>query len=278
MIMIVGTAQLRGAYGALGQSVEQSGDTPVEFLCAAQRLGFNAIDTAAVYLGAEEAIGTSPVSLDIHTKLDPTLTPEESIEGSLHRLGRRFVEVAYLHQPDATVVDGGVEVDSAARLLGVSVGLLGASVYSVDALRAALAHEKIGVVQIPVNPLNREVVDAALRSDANGTQVFGRSLLAQGLLAAGADEIPARLGHLVPSISQFQRVCHNINRSPVEAALLWTRDHPALSGVVVGAASIAQLTALSSVLSLPGLSAEERTAIDAVPVPDARDFDPRTWK
>lgn len=277
VMLIIGTAQLRGRYGVLEQSVEQSGDDPAYFLRTAHGFGFSTVDTAPAYPGAEEVIRTSGVRFDVHTKLDPAVTPEASIDGSLNRLGRDFVDVAYLHDPDAVISDGGAVVDRAASLTGVSIGALGASVYSAISLRAAFAHGGIGVVQIPVNPLNRELADIACQVELAGTRVVARSLLAQGLIAAVPESLPHRLSYLVQPIRQFQDACREIGRPPVEAALLWVRDHPALNGVIVGAASVVQLRALSSALHLPALSADEREAIDALPLPEARLLDPRSW-
>lgn len=274
---VLGTAQLASPYGVLGASVTGSGNDAFEFLRRAEQLGFAALDTAPAYPGAEEAIGEAEVALSVHTKFDPSLGPKESITGSLRRLRRTHVAVAYLHDPDALLVEGGAAVTTAARVVGEHVGTLGASVYTVEACRAALENYFIGVVQIPVNPLKRDVVDVVRSGRRGGVRVLGRSLLAQGLLAADEDRIPAHLAFLTPTIMAFRQACQAMGRTPLEVCLLWARDHPDLDGIVIGAASLEQLSEVAAALGQPGLNAAERDIIDALDLPDPNELDPRTW-
>jgi aryl-alcohol dehydrogenase-like predicted oxidoreductase len=278
MDLIVGSAQLTGSYGLFGQSVENSGDVAENFLRWAVQLGFTAVDTAPVYPGAELAIARASVGLSVHTKFDPALDPGESIRGSLTRLQRDFVEVSYFHDPEAALKDGGVLVDQAADLIGKEVGTLGSSVYEVDSLRASLQHPAIGVIQIPVNPLNRSCVEFVAQFGSQGKKIFGRSLLNQGLLACSFEQIPSRMSHLWSAIDRYQRVCFEIGRSPLEAAILWSRDHPVLNGIIVGAASMHQLHQIAGALQQRGLSEVERRLIDEISQPSAVVMDPRCWK
>lgn len=275
--IVLGTAQLVDPYGVMGQSVESSGDDTTSFLQLATRFGFTALDTAPAYPGAEDTIGSAHCQLQVHTKFDPALPPEESIRLSLERLRRRRVEVAYFHDPDAASRDGGSEIDEAAVLVGGVVVSLGASVYSVEACRAALAHHYIDVVQIPVNPLKRDVLQAVSDAGREGARVFGRSLFGQGLLVSNVDQLPRQVSHLAPAILAFQTACRELRRSPLEVCLLWARDHPHLDGVIVGAASVEQLREVGTALRLPPLDVAERSLIDALELPDPRLFDPRTW-
>lgn len=275
--LVLGTAQLVNRYGALGESVHALGEEVRAFLNSAADLGITAFDTAPAYEGAEAAIGEADTSLPVHTKLDQSLSPEQSLRGSLLRLSRESVALAYLHDPEAATMDGGAAIDQAAVLVGELTGALGASVYSVTACRAAMDHEHITVVQIPVNPLKRDVVEAISIEQRSGVRVFARSLLGQGLLAVAPHRLPTGVAHLAPAIAAFQMACRVIQRSPVEVCLLWARDHPSLDGMVVGAASLAQLSELATCLALPPLSKDERDLIDAIQLPSPNSFDPRTW-
>ena len=275
-MLIVGTAQLSGPYGALQQSVEGAGDSPTEYLLVAAELGFDTIDTAPVYAGAEDAIRASGTRLAIHTKIKAGSKPEQSLRSSLEKLGRPDVDVLYFHDPDVALVDNGAALGEARHLVESElVGGLGTSVYSPDALVASLAHPAIDVVQLPVNPLQREIVEHA--GADHGKRIFGRSLLAQGLLACRPDRLPAATVHLAPAITRFQNVCRELDRAPVEVALLWGRDHPMLDGIIIGAASITQLREIGSILTGPGLDTAERQLIDELPCPNTISMDPRTW-
>jgi aryl-alcohol dehydrogenase-like predicted oxidoreductase len=162
-------------------------------------------------------------------------------------------------------------------LVGEFVGALGASVYSMEACRAALRHERVGVVQIPANPLKRDVLEAVTACDRADAHVFARSLLGQGVLTADVATLPAKVAHLATAIEKFQKACFAMGRSPLEVCLLWARDTPVLDGLIIGAASRGQLEEIATMLSRPALSYEELEMIDALERPDPDMFDPRTW-
>lgn len=275
--MILGTAQLFSAYGALGQSVEASGDDPVSFLQLATQLRVSAFDTAPVYPGAEAALGRSALGTPIHTKLDPTGLPLESIQQSLRRLRRGHVDVLYLHDPDAALDRSGIAIKRAANLLDDGYAKsLGTSIYSVEALNASADNDFVDVIQIPLNPMFRLIGDASMRL-GHTKRVFGRSALAQGVLAADPKTLPASVRHLAPQITSFQSLARDLERPPTEVALLWARDHPALDDLIVAAASVAQLRELVAILEMPALGDDERARVDASLAHD-EDFDPRKWK
>ena len=278
MELVLGTAQLTSPYGVLQESVSTGREDATEFLIKAEGLGFTALDTAPAYQGAESAIGIAGTSLGVHTKLDPSTEPRDSMMRSLKRLRRTSVDVAYFHDPEAPINLTADEIaETASRLEGL-VQVLGASVYGGDACRATFHHESFGCLQIPVHPLKRDLLEVVQREKRPDIQVLARSVLGQGLLVAAIEQIPSSLSHLVAPIVEFQDACQMLERTPLEVSLLWVRDQPLLDGLVVGAASLVQLQELSHVLHLPPLSDDERCVIDALQQPEPFQFDPRTWK
>lgn len=275
---MLGTAQLASPYGALQESVRSRGDNPVQFLKATEGLGFTALDTAPAYEGSECVIGEAATFLAVHTKLDPSSNPLDSISGSLSRLRRSSVEVAYFHDPEAPINLTADDIAETAGQLEGLVQVLGASVYGGDACRATFHHESFGCLQIPVHPLKRDLLEVVQREKRPGIKVLARSILGQGLLVASIEQIPSSLSHLVAPIVEFQDACQMLERTPLEVSLLWVCDQPLLDGLVVGAASLVQLQELSHVLHLPPLSDDERCVIDALQQPEPFQFDPRTWK
>lgn len=275
--LILGTAQLCSRYGVLDIVVDPPEGGVGSFLHHAKLVGFDAIDTAPSYPGAEEAIGSSSVNVAFHTKFDSALSAMDSIRSSLRRLRCERVEVAYLHDPLAPLHNGGKAIDEVSSLMDEYFDFLGVSVYSTDALRASLQRTEIKIIQIPVNPLWRELVDSLPNRTTQRPTIFGRSLLAQGLLLVRDGELPTAVRHLEPFIARFQAVCRSLERSILECALLWSRDHPLLDGLILGATSIEQLDEISSCLNGPALSAEERALIDDISIPSTPIFDPRTW-
>lgn len=276
-IKILGTAQLRSAYGIFESSFKGTDEEVGEFLSLARELGFSAFDTAPSYEGAEEALGKAVPGASIHTKLSPEMTAIDSITNSLQRLRRTQVDVAYLHDPLAPLRDGGRAIIEASRLTGEYFERLGTSVYSSDALKASLDNPEIKAIQIPVNPLWRQLLDELPQPDEDRPLIFGRSLLAQGLLVINSTNLPESVSHLKPYIDGFKSVCRQIERSPLECALLWGRSQKDLDGYIIGATTIHELQEISSSFDAPLLTPDERALIDAIPYPKSAIFDPRSW-
>ena len=277
MEMVLGTAQLVSSYGVLQESVQGQGGDAAQFLRHAEELCFTALDTAPGYRGAEGAIGEAGSSLAVHTKLDPSVDPIDSITGSLSRLHRASVDVAYFHDPEAPIKMSTTAIDRVADRLKDFAHVLGASVYDTGPCRAAFGHGTFVCIQIPAHPLKRDLLEVVRLDKHPGVKVLARSVLGQGLLVAGIDQIPLSLSRLVGPISEFQDLCRLLNRTPLEVCLLWARDHPLLDGLVVGAGSLTQLGELAHLLSLAPLSVEERFLIDELKAPESSLFDPRTW-
>jgi aryl-alcohol dehydrogenase-like predicted oxidoreductase len=275
--LVIGTAQLTSKYGILQQSVELDGHSPADFILSAEKLGFDAIDTAPAYSGAESAIGTINTPLEIHTKLDPSMSPLESIRGSLLRLRRDRVSIAYLHDPDAALTGRGRAIREARMLVGRQIDCLGVSTYSVSSMTAALEHETVGAVQIPVNPLKRDLLEASSQFSGRAVRFYARSLVGQGLLVNPHETLPERVAHLRAWIREFHELCSALERSPLEVCLKWAQDRENIHGLVMGAASPTQLKELKTALLSPPLSAEENSAIDSLRLPPPHLFDPRSW-
>lgn len=278
MELVLGTAQLVTSYGVLRESVQGQGGDAVQFLRHAEELCFAALDTAPGYRGAEDAIGEATTSMGVHTKLEPSVDPIDSITGSLGRLCRASVDVAYFHDPEAPITMSAAAIDRVADQLKGLAHVLGASVYDPGTCQAAFGHGTFGCIQIPAHPLKRDLLEVVQLEKRPGVKVLARSILGQGLLVGRIDQIPASLSRLVGPVSEFQDLCRLLDRTPLEVCLLWARDHPLLDGLVVGAASLTQLEELAHLLSLSPLSVEERFLIDELKAPEPSLFDPRTWK
>lgn len=277
MSLILGTAQLDRTYGVLGQSVRASGEDPLEFLQVAVDLGFAAIDTAPSYGDAEAIIGRSNVNIPVHTKISAGEDPERSVSRSLRRLGRSSIDIAYLHDPDAPLQSGSGDISAASRLVGGPIERLGVSIYTAEALAAALGNEMIDVIQLPVNPLLPSIVDSAATARLDSITLVARSVLVQGLLASDPATLPATMNELIPCIRKYQEACQVMERSPQEVALLWTRDHPLVDALIIGAASHSQLVELAHSCAQPPLSPDERMLIDSIALPAPSALDPRRW-
>jgi len=276
--LILGTAQLTRRYGVTrSRGRGPDADDARALLQAAWQLGVRTLDTAPVYGSAEERIGADGAGFAVHTKLDPALAPADSLRASLARLQRDRVEVLHLHDPAAVTEPSGAVLAAAAELVGASVGVLGASVYTVEEFDAALADPRIGVVQVPISVLDRRIGDERLlRAKDSGTRVLARSILLQGLLAdpiANLGRVPA----LDAPLRAFAEAAGRLGRDADLLAVGWVRARPGVEGVVVGVEDPTQLRRLAAHLEGPMLDGEELDVLARLEPPDAAAVDPRSW-
>lgn len=237
-----------------------------------------ALDTAPAYGSAESLIGASGVHCPVHTKLDPSMDPRDSLRASLHRLKRDAVDVVYLHDPDAATRDGGGAVTRARSLIGSGAHRLGVSVYTEDALIAAMANPHVGVIQLPVSPVNTRLYRLAIGARNREVAIIGRSLLAQGLLIADPQAVPLHLPALRLAIEKFQGLAAELGLSPLELAVRWANGLAGLSGIVIGLASQQQLEECTD--ALVGRPLDERLleSLSQLPYVPPEELDARNWR
>lgn len=278
MDAILGTAQLSVPYGVLEDSAGVRGQDPVELIRLAADAGFVAVDTAPAYGSAETLIGASGSNCPIHTKLDPTMEPADSLAASLDRLKRDSVDVVYLHDPEAAIRDGGSAVARACSLVGAGAGRLGVSVYSEDALLAGLANHHVDVIQLPVNPLNTHLFQVALKARDREVAIVGRSLFAQGLLLADPRFVPTHLPSLRRGIEEFQQLAGELGLSPLQLAVRWSQGLTGLSAMVIGLTSRSQLGEFTGALGLQPLDARVTQRLSQLPTVPSDELDARNWR
>ena len=278
-MLVLGTAQLRAAYGVVRRRRERAAELDaLEVLASAVELGVEAFDTAPSYDDAEELIGASGAPVGIHTKFDPALDPAVSIARSLERLQRRSVEIAYFHDHSIVTDDPHRWIERATTLVGSEVARLGVSVYDAEELRAAVARECFGAVQLPMNVLDRRISVAEINSArAHGLAIYARSPFLQGVLLADPRALPSHLEALAPSVARIRDLAHSNGLTPMHLALAWLRDVPGVDGVVVGAEDVTQLRELTHAWAQPPLPPEVLDGIEQQPRPHDDLLDPRRW-
>lgn len=276
MELILGTAQLDGSYGRFRR--DDSDQTAAALLGEAWTLGFHTLDTAASYAGVEERIGHSDWPGAIHTKLNPALSPTDSVSQSLRRLGRESLDVVYFHTPDV-VHHSPTDTLAVRKSLPRSVVTrLGVSVYRPEEALRALEHDAFEVIQIPLNIADgRWSNDLLNEIHSTGRLLIARSVFLQGALLRPAGELPAFLHPLQSSVEALRSLAEKGHRSVVELALAWVRGKPGVSGMIVGAETAGQLAELSAAFHTPELSLEETSVLDSLSLTDVNVIDPRTW-
>lgn len=275
MELILGTAQLATAYGALRVSDEDPGwEHASRVLRAAGAGGVSTLDTAPAYGDAEAVIGRCTTRFRVHTKVDPALVPSQSLSRSLSRLRRSTVDVLYLH--DVSAIRDSDVVRQVVALRGHGCAQVGVSVYEEDEFEAAIEEVGVDIVQVPLNVLDRRFAGERLdRAKRAGKTIYARSALLQGVLVTPPSSLVRGTEPLGPAVTQFHQLAHSRNRTPLQFALGWVAAQDGVDGVIVGVREANELTEIVS--SLSPLPKEDVELIERLRCPDRRLSDPRNW-
>jgi aryl-alcohol dehydrogenase-like predicted oxidoreductase len=201
------------------------------------------------------------------------------VEQSLLRLGCDALDLVQLHQPDEdTPIAQSIEALAALVRAG-SIRGYGVSNFSAPQLEAACAAGQVASVQSEYNLLQRwperELLPLCVR---RGVGLLAYSPLAKGVLAgrsrlrSAAERRSSRGSHyddavarvaLRPALSgALDALARASGLSQAQLALAWLLAQPGVSGVVVGASSVAQVEELARAaqLKLPQRDLDELAA------------------
>ncbi len=205
----------------------------------------------------------------------------QQLENSLKRLDTDYLDICFLHQPDddtpiettwrcldALVASGRV------RCLGLS-NFAAWQIVEIIHLARARGWAPPTVTQALYNTISRGVENELLpMAQAYGIGTCAYNPLAGGLLTgkhrAGEDAVPdtrlaVNTGYRNRYWNDRQRaaaervveIAHQAGRTPVELALRFLLDHPAVDVVLIGATSSRQLEQNIAVLDKPALTPDE---------------------
>ena len=291
-VLTLGTATLGMAYGVANPICAPDEAAADALLDSAWRGGIACFDTAPAYGEAETRIGawrrrTGAAPLVV-SKLPPVAdTPAAPIETVVSRAARKSMQRLGLTQLDGYITHAAAdflrpEVRAALDALKAEkrIRAAGASVYSPEEVFAALATGAIDMIQLPLNLLDRRMIESGAIAACHqaGAAVFGRSAFLQGALLMTPASLPAYLLALGPVLAKLADLAAEAGTSILSLALRAVRDTPDVATVVVGAYDRNQLRALLAAADEPPLEgglADELSAL-AKQAPAAC-LDPRTW-
>ena len=289
----LGTVQLGVPYGLGAAACGLDAAAARTVLTAAWTAGIRCFDTAPDYGAAEgrigQWIGESGAAPLLISKL-PALAgvPSEalaefarrSVDASCGALGRDMLSGLLLHK----AVDMGREGIAAAlrdlRDRG-RISAFGASVYTVDEARQALAMPGISLLQVPGSLLNPGLFDAGVVADAAaaGVTVFVRSAFVQGLLLRSPDDLPAHLHAAMEVLNRLNHLANEAGVSMLQLALSAVAEQPGVASLVLGFDAPQQLREAVAALAGPRLDADFVAAAYRIgrttPIQIA---DPRFWR
>ncbi len=250
--LALGTVQFGMAYGVANASGQPDRETVRRVLDAARAGGIDLLDTAELYGTAETVLGQAGIAgFGIVSKLGPIDGAAEDLVETLAarfaailgRLGTDRLHGLLLHRPEVLLGPDGDRVWAALEAL-TGTGLLGVSTYTPEETEALIERYPLGLVQLPLAPIDRRWDGTLARLRARHVEVHTRSALLQGLLAMPAAARPPHFARWQGLLDGWDAWVRDRGLSPAAAALGLVRARPDVDRVVVGVETAAQLDEL----------------------------------
>lgn len=260
MKLALGTVQFGLPYGI----TNRHGQVPLpevgRMMQAATTAGIDTLDTASTYGSSEAALGQHDLSrFRVVTKL--AAVPDEvsgplavqawvfaQVEQSLSRLKVPHVDGLLLHRPQQLLAGVGRDLALAMQRLKADglVKKIGISIYGPEILEQALGVMPCDLIQAPFNLIDRRLASSGwlARLHRHGVEVHVRSVFLQGLLLAGAAELPEHFGPWRPIWQRWEAWKRQSQISSLAGCLAFASSYSEISKIVVGAESVVQLSEL----------------------------------
>ena len=257
--LILGTVQLGMDYGINNKRGKPSREESFAILDHAVESGVRLFDTAFAYGDAEDILGEWMSSRGIRdrvsviSKLKPHAVAniaksdighavEREVEKSLARLKREHLDGYLLHTPEYIYNESVLSALEFCKKNGL-VKNIGVSIYEeADAVYAARSG-RVDYIQVPYSVFDQRMDRGDFFAEAkkNGVTVFARSAFLQGLICMETHEIPEHLREARDYLRTFDTIRAKYALSRIQAALLFSCEHPGIDHVVFGVDTPAQL-------------------------------------
>lgn len=285
MKLALGTVQFGMDYGVANSSGRVAFHEVCTILKHAQEYGMDTLDTAIAYGESEAVLGRFGIGQwKTITKLpavpddckDVARWVNDQLLQSLNRLRVTRLYGVLLHRPSQLLERIGPALYDA--LQGVqSCGMtrkIGVSIYDPTELDALSNVYSFGLVQAPLNILDRRMVETGwlkCLSEA-GVEVHARSAFLQGLLLMPTDRRLFRFNQWQRTWRIWDNWLSKTGFTPLQACLRYFNGLPEINRVVVGVDSTSQLNQILSAHEgkLPSLPEFEK-------LEDERLINPAIW-
>lgn len=293
-VVALGTVELGLDYGIpSGDHRLPSAAQATALLHRALDLGVNLIDTAPAYGESEQRIGAALARRRseylIATKIanppddlrDDRLRGwvEASLAASLRALRTDRVDLLQIHSATLETIRCGELATILTRLReGGFVQAIGATIYGVEAARAALDDGRYDVLQVAYSPLDRRMEDSvlpALRDSSVG--IIARSVLLKGALTQRVEKLPDALAELRHAVSRLADIAAMARLTLPALAYRYVLAHPAVSTALVGTSRVEELEEICQQTESDGLPLEVCDAVRAARLDDDRLLNPSRW-
>lgn len=250
----LGTVQFGRKYGVANVDGQVSREQAAAILAYAATRGLDTLDTAIAYGDSEQRLGEIGVDQwRVISKL-PRLPMEardverwaiDHLEGALRRLRIPACYALMVHHaPDLGGSHGRSLYRALSRLKREGlVEKIGVSVYGPEDLEHLVERFSLDIVQAPFNVIDRRLWSSGWlqRLVSSGTEVHVRSVFLQGLLVMDASKRPEKFNRWRRLLDSWDAWLREQRVNPVHACLAFALSLPAISRVVVGVDSLAQL-------------------------------------
>jgi aryl-alcohol dehydrogenase-like predicted oxidoreductase len=252
----LGSVQFGVDYGPTAEAKRVEPQELRRILTVASTQGVRMIDTARSYGSSERSLGDAGVSdFEVVTKTSHFSNTsisssdicilENDFETSLRSLKRDHVHGLLIHnstdllKPNADMLVEKLEDLKSGR----RVKKIGVSIYDPDILRTIINRYDIDLVQLPLNILDRRMVESGMIADlqARGIEIHVRSIFLQGLLLMSKKELPTRFSRWLALWETWQQWLADNEITALEASVSYACSVVGVSAVIVGVENHNQL-------------------------------------
>lgn len=231
-------------------------------LALAADAGVSLIDASPAYGDAEALLGRvlpRRTSLRLTTRTDAMAKGVDAVEraarASLERLGRTQAHTLLVANARALEGADGAALWTRLRALQAE-GLferIGVVACVCDDPLALSRRLRLDVIQVPASLVDqRLILDGTVEAVAAlGVEVRLRTTLLQGPPFGSDQPLPADFAKLAPGVARVHAMLREADVDPVQASLAFALAQPAVSGVVLNAASVAELRTLLVAAAAP---------------------------
>lgn len=302
--LVLGTAQLGGAYGINNSFGQPSHKAGKEIIKEAVSNGVIYLDTANSYGESEHVIGNFlkdgwSERVKVITKLS-NINPNDLIESNKHvekfvdasiyqscsRLGTNVLDVLMLHRADHITKWKGAVLERLLELKSNGViNKLGVSVQSPSELEQVLGNSDIEFIQLPFNLLDwrweKLVLPILAEKKKRNLNIHIRSVFLQGLLLSKSEK-HWKHAHVNGSYEIRawieDQVKVNQRAGILDLCLSYVNSHDWIDGVVLGMETKKQLVENINFFNSTSLSSEQVKAIHSSrPRLEFKSLDPSSW-
>ncbi len=273
-----------------------------KILAKASECGVTHVDTARAYGQSESRVGSflqasRDDSLTVYTKLsglsdvgddssdsEVVRCVEQSVHDSLRNLKKERLDALLLHRAEHLHFRGGLIVNTLATLCEAGlIGKLGASVQTPAELESCLGDPRMVVLQVPYNLLDWRWEPFLERLNTSKLEVFVRSVLLQGVLAAPHKTVFEKTGLSATESSQLVDLLNTLTKElgcegPVELALRYVHTRLPQGSIVLGVHDPAEIPQASEFLKKgPFTESEVQRVVQQLPRLEEAMLDPSQW-